>query len=94
MRKPGSSCEKLIGAQPMGSKMLPIKAPTAPGWADAGQRVTAASALQGDAHHLSEKHTSVACKEKPDNEDGTSASPVPSRPGCLLLLSAADSALR
>lgn len=31
MRKPGSSCAKLIGAQPMGSRMLPIKAPYCPG---------------------------------------------------------------
>lgn len=94
MRKPGSSCAKMIGAQPMGSRILPIKAPTAPGWTDAGQRVISASGPSEKAHHLSEQHISVVCKEKPALEDDTSAPPVPSDPGHLLLLSAAGSSLR
>lgn len=94
MRKPGSSCAKLIGAQPMGSRILPIKAPTALGWTDTGQRVVSASGPLGNAHHLSEQHASVVCKENPELEDETSAPPLPSNPGHLLLLYATDSLLR
>lgn len=95
MRKPGSSCAKLIGAQPMGSRMLPIKAPCCPGLdrCRAGGVISASEPWE-NASCLSEKHTSVACQEEPDLEDETSASPVPFHPDHLLLLSATDSLLR
>jgi hypothetical protein len=78
----------------MGSRILPIKAPTALGWIDAGQRVISASGPSGNAHHLSEQNVSVVCKENPELEDETPAPPLFSNPVHLLLLYATDSLLR
>lgn len=91
MRKPGSSCAKLIGAQPMGTRMLPIRLLTALGWTDA---VSSLPLDPGKVLTASLNNTSVARKEEPDLENETSAFPVPFHPGHLLLLYAADSLLR
>lgn len=51
--KAESSCAKLIGAQPMGSRALQIKAPSPLGRSDAGPSIASDCGTSGNAQVLS-----------------------------------------